>query len=130
MNGPGLLILSATNNSYGTTYIGGGALQATNAGALPRYNTSGQVTVSSGALYLSVGGHGWSSPQIDALLGAVNLSGNTLGMDTTAGNFTYNTAIGNTSNTQNLSLTNLGPNVLTLGGAETYSARRPSAAAR
>ena len=116
MNGPGLLILSATNNSYNTTSIIGGALQATNTARLPGYN-SGQVTINSGgALYLSVGGHGWSSPQIGLLLGAANFYGGTLGMDTTAGNFSYNTAI-----TQDLSLTGLGPNVLTLGGAETYS---------
>ena len=117
MNGPGLLLLSATNNSYsGGTNINAGALQATNTGALPGYNVGGQVTVNSSAgLYLSVGGHGWSSPQIDALLAAANFFGGTLGMDTTAGNFNYNTAI-----TQNLSLTSLGPNTLTLGGAENY----------
>ena len=127
--GPNTLTLSGANSYGGTTTVNAGALQAANAGALPGYATSGQVTVVGGAaLNVNVGGSGWISGQIDSLLAqsSFNYGTNgmlttyaTLGFDTTnaTSGFAYSTNI----TTPSLALTKLGPNTLTLGGANTFS---------
>ena len=129
MNGSGgTLILSGSNTYSGGTTINAGTLLATNTAALPGYSTSGQVSVVGGgvlAVRTGDGNTGWGSRQIDTLCAnttwlRVNTpwssSAPALGIDTTNGNFTYGGNI-----TAALSLAKLGPNTLTLTGANSYT---------
>jgi autotransporter-associated beta strand protein len=118
MNGPGLLLLTGNNSYSGLTSITGGTLQVLAPASLPSFSTSGQVSVSSGAsLWVTAGGSGFSSAQLDSLLAGANFSANaTLGLNTNNGNFTYASNI-----SQNISLQVLGPNALILSGSNTYT---------
>jgi len=115
--GAGTLILSATNTYSGTTNVNGGILEPTTTASLPGYNVPNAVNVASGAtLAVPVGGAGdWTLAQINTLAanGNFNTSG-ALGLDTTHGAATYSGAL-----TQPLTLNKLGPNTLTLTGANT-----------
>ena len=120
--GNGTLTLSGANSYTNGTTVQVGTLEATRTVALSRYNTSGQVSVSSGAtLAVAVGGSGqWTAGDIDTLRSnATFSSGSALGIDTSgagASGFTYGSNI-----TGSLGLTKLGAGTLTLSGASTYT---------
>ncbi len=124
--GGGTLVLTGVDTYSGTTTISAGTLEASQTAALPGYNSSGTVMVTADAtLAVNVGGTGqWAATDIDTLRsnaifnpGApLPYSGSALGIDTTGGNFTYDSAVGGV-----LGLTKLGSNTLTLTGASTYS---------
>jgi len=122
MNGNGgTIILSGSNSYSGGTTVNAGTLLATNTVAMPGYNALGHVSVAGGgvlAVRAGDGSTGWSSPQIDTLWANAtwSSSASALGIDTTNGNFTYGSNI-----TAALSLTKLGPNSLTLTGANGYT---------
>ena len=123
--GGGTLVLTGVNTYSGATTISAGTLEASQTAALPGYNSSGTVTVVAGAtLAVNVGGTGqWAATDIDTLRSNATFnpgaplpySGSALGIDTTVGNFTYDSAVGG-----GLGLTKLGSNTLTLTGASTY----------
>jgi len=117
--GTGILTLSGTNSYTGGTSVTAGVLSFANTAAQP---SSGTVTVGAGAtLALGVGGGGFfSAANVDSLwantLTNVSMDAASLvGVDTTAGNFTYNTA------QSTRGLVKIGANTLTLGGANTYT---------
>jgi len=115
--GAGTLILTGANTYSGTTNVNGGILEPTTTASLPGYNAPNTVNVAGGAtLAVPVGGRGdWTYGQIDTLAanGNFNTSG-ALGIDTSHGSSTYSGAF-----TQPLTLNKLGPNGLTLTGANT-----------
>ena len=119
-NGPGVLCLSSSANSYfggGSIAINAGTLQATNPGALPNYNMAGYVTVSGGAtLLLSAGGPGWSGANIGNLNTSGFQTGSILAVDTTGGSTTVSGAIAG-----NEGLIVQGSNTLTLNTVNTYT---------
>ena len=116
--GAGELVLSNTGNSYdGTTTVSQGILTANTTTALPGFSTSGRVSVADGAT-IAVRTGAWTSANIDSLRGAATwaAAGSRLGINTTTGNFTYNSDI-----TEAISVSKLGTNALTLGGNNSYS---------
>ncbi|MBA4015629.1 MAG: hypothetical protein C0483_00425 [Pirellula sp.] len=119
-NGAGVISLTGTNTYSGGTQVNEGVLTF---GTTASQSASGTTQVAAGAaLGLGVGGTGfYSSTDVDALfantLANVNLAaGASVGIDTTAGDFTYAT-------NQNAArgLVKLGTNVLTLGGINGYT---------
>jgi autotransporter-associated beta strand protein len=117
--GTGTLTLSGTNTYSGNTTVSAGALSFANTAAMP---SSGNVTVAAGAtLGLGVGGSGYfSSANVTALWGNtlahVTMNAASLvGIDTSAGNFTYSTA------QSTRGLVKLGTNTLTLDQANTFT---------
>jgi len=122
-NGAGTLTLSptnTTNNYIGFTTLSGGTLVF---GRVTARSTSTTVTASAGTVVgLGVGGTGYYSEGDVSNLFANTLSGFTLdattgvGIDTTAGNFTYSVNQGGVR-----SLTKLGANTLTLSGSNSYT---------
>ncbi|MDI9396559.1 MAG: autotransporter-associated beta strand repeat-containing protein [Candidatus Pacebacteria bacterium] len=122
-NGAGTLTLSptnTTNNYIGSTTLSGGTLVF---GRVAAKSTSTTVTAAAGTVVgLGVGGTGYYSETDVSNLFANTLSGFTLdattgvGIDTTAGNFTYSVNQGGVR-----SLTKLGANTLTLSGTNTYT---------
>jgi len=113
----GALFLSGKNGYTGGTTVNGGLLEAVVPAALP---SSGTVTVTGGVLAVQTGGaNGWTSAQIDSLRSSVTWSSSAgaLGIDTSNGSFTYGSSI---PSSQNWGLTKLGPNTLTLTGANSY----------
>ena len=124
LNGPGMQVLSGVNTYSGQTTISAGTLEAKTTAALSNYNNTGYITVAPGAmLAVSVGGAGeWNSGVNDDIATlAANASfapGGALGIDTTdaTGGMTYSGALSGA-----FGLTKIGPNTLTLAGANTYS---------
>ena len=117
----GSLSLSGTNSYSGSTTVSGGTLEASSINALPGYGANGRLSVANGAtLAIGVGGSGWSSTQIDTLLGNYNAfnTGSFLAFDTTALSFTYSSVIG--TNLSGLGVSKLDTNSLTLSGNNTY----------
>ena len=124
--GPNTLTLSGSNTYTGGTVVNQGTLEPALATALPGnatgYAAPNTVSVAAGAeLAVPTGdgaSTGWNNAQINTLVGAATWGGSTsvLGIDTTNGNFTYSGGI-----TQALGLTKLGPNALTLTGANAYT---------
>jgi len=104
----------------GGTLISGGTLLTTKAAALSEYNTAGKVEVNGGTLGVQIGTGGWTTAQVDALLGNATKTGGSLGIDTTSGSLTQWTTF-TTSNLGNLGLAKLGANTLTLNGTNTYT---------
>ena len=113
-SGSGSLYLSGSN-SYGSTIVAAGALEAAGTASLPHYLSSGSVSVAAGGslvLPTGNGGSGWSNSQISGLLTsnsggfAVN---STLGLDTASGDVAYPSNIP-------VGLNKLGANTLTLSG--------------
>ncbi len=118
--GPGILTLTGSNTYTGSTAVKAGTLQATSTASLPGYASTGKITVASGGvLAVSAGGSGWTSANIASLLssnGSGFASGSALGIDTTAGNFSYGSNIAGS-----IGLEKLGPNTLALAGSNTYT---------
>jgi len=104
----------------GGTLITGGTLLTTKAAALSSYNGTGKVEVNGGTIGVQVGGSGWTTGQVDALLGNATKTSGALGIDTTNGSLNQWTAF-TASNLGNLGLTKLGVNTLTLNGTNTYT---------
>ena len=130
--GPNTLTLSGTNTYTGTTAVNAGTLLFTVPSAL--YNnttaswTAANITVLSGTtLALRVGGAGFTSGNVDTIkaIGTASTgftNGSFLGLDTTTGDFSYSTAIGNTNGGENsVGLVKLGTNILTLSNANTFT---------
>ena len=116
--GSGTQILTGTN-SYGVTAVGAGVLEAATPAALPNYTLSGSLSVASGAtLAVGVGAGQWTAANIDALRGnaAAFAAGSALGLDTSAGNFSYSSNIGGV-----LGINKLGAGTLTLAASDSYS---------
>lgn len=127
-------ILSGNNTYSGGTLLGNGGsggnagiLEFTAPSALPGYSTPGSVHLTTGGvnggqvtLGVQVGGSGWTSANVDTLLGAATFDDDStaLGIDTINGDFTYGTSI-----SQAIGLAKLGGNTLTLTGASTYTGR-------
>ena len=118
--GAGTLTLNVANTYTGVTTITPEPWQVESTTALPGYNVSSHVVVSSGGtLAVNVGGMGeWEEGDIQTLLSTATFSsGSALGIDTTDGDFTYDNSI-----TGVLGLKKLGQNTLTLtSSANTYS---------
>lgn len=71
VEGNGNLVLSGTNTYNGGTQVNGGKLTAASTAALPGWDSSGNISVASGAT-LGVTVSGWSSADIDTLIGNVS----------------------------------------------------------
>jgi autotransporter-associated beta strand protein len=120
--GGGTLVLTNTNSYTGSTYLSSGTLQADIPATLPGFPTSNKIVFNGGTLGLPVGG-GWSTAQVNSLLGAAAKFSGSLGIDTTAGDLTQWTAFTNAAGSfgASLGLTKLGPNTLTLDQANTFA---------
>ena len=119
-----LSILSGTNTWSGATTVTAGTLLATQPAALPTSGTTGTITVSgtAGVLALRAGAATgeWAATDVSALLANANFTfsaAGALGIDTSGGDFSYDTAIPSKTNN---GLTKLGPNTLTLSAANLY----------
>ena len=120
--GSGTWSLTGTNTYSGGTTISAGALSFRNIGAKP---ASGSITVAAGAtlgLGVATSGSFFTTADVDALftnsLSGVTLSSTSLvGIDTSAGDFTYATTVLSTT----LGLNKLGSGKLTLTGANLYT---------
>jgi len=116
----GILTLSGSNTYSGATTVSGGILDFQNTSAK---SASTSVTVgASASLGLGVGGAGYfSSTDVDNLFASGTIAGVSMnaasgvGIDTSAGDFTYAT-----SQSAARGLTKLGANVLSLTGANSY----------
>jgi fibronectin-binding autotransporter adhesin len=116
--GPGQIILSNAANTYnGATTVNQGILTATVTGALPGFATPGNVVVAANAT-IGVRTGAWTAANIDSLRTAATWSASTsrLGIDTTAGNFSYSSNI-----IEALTVNKLGSNTLTLSGNNSYT---------
>jgi len=120
--GVGILTLAGTDSYAGGTKVSGGVLTYLNADAQPG---SGTTTVAAGAtLGLGVGNAAglYSSADLDALFAGTmpnvkNDPHSNVGIDTSAGDFTYASNIPSTTR----GLAKLGANTLTLTGANRYA---------
>ncbi len=138
--GTGKLTLSGTNTNTGTTTVSSGTLQLAKQASLYNNDTASWLKTKiivndGGTLAFNVGGTGeFTTSDLDTI--QTNLktsinnngfqSGSTMALDTTnasGGNFTYNTAITNSTGTGSgaVGLTKLGSNTLTLGGTNSYT---------
>ena len=134
--GKNVLTLSGNNTYTGPTQVVAGTLDAASVASLPGYNLPGQVSVGNGAtLAVMVGGGtngsgDWNAnPPADdiatLLQNADFAAGSSLGIDTSAGNFTCTTTIaGSGGAALGVGLVKLGTNNLTLApsvGANDYT---------
>jgi len=119
--GGNTLTLNQANTYTGKTIITTGTLLATNAAALPGYDTAGKVVFFGGTLGLQVGGAGWTTAEVDTLLVNATKTRGALGLDTTNGNLTQWTPFTNTNFSSTVGLAKLGNNTLTLDQANTYT---------
>ncbi|MEI6177406.1 MAG: autotransporter-associated beta strand repeat-containing protein, partial [Verrucomicrobiota bacterium] len=132
--GTGTLTLSGTNIYTGNTLVSAGTLQFAkqvalyNNGAAAAWSRT-NINVNSGAtMAFNIGGTGeFTKADVITLLALSNgangfQTGSILGLDTTSGNFTYDSAIANPNSGANvLGLTKLGTNTLTLSSTNTYT---------
>jgi len=113
-----LVYLANTNNTYtGTTVVSNGVLHVAHAGSLPGYGTPGKVTVAPAGTLVAMTGDGtagWGKGQLDTLCNTTTFAtpAATLGLDTSAGDFVYDSDISQT----NYIFAKLGTNTLTLAG--------------
>jgi autotransporter-associated beta strand protein len=119
-NGAGTLILSGTNTYTATTTAAAGTLLATSAVSLPGYNSAGKVIFNGGTIGAQLGGSGWTTTEVDALLANATKTSGALAIDTTHENLTQWTPF-TASSFGALGLTKLGTNTLTLSQANTYT---------
>ena len=119
-NGAGIEVLAGSNAYSGGTTVNAGVLTFASTAAQP---SAGTTTVAAGAtLGLGVGGAGYfGSAAVDALFAGTlplvnNNATSNVGIDTTAGNFTYSSNISTAKG-----LTKLGGNMLTLSGNNAYA---------
>jgi fibronectin-binding autotransporter adhesin len=128
----GKWLLSGNNTYTGTTTVAAGNLQFAKPASLyndtPASWTAGNISVESAAtLSFKVGGVGFDSSDLDALLAMGSASGGfkngaIAGIDTSNGDFTYATVIADPNGGANaLSLTKLGANTLSLDANATYT---------
>jgi fibronectin-binding autotransporter adhesin len=120
-NGAGTQVLSGSNTYTGSTTISAGTLLTTKAASLAGYNTSNKVVFNGGTVGVQVGDSGWTTAQVDTLLGNATKTTGALGIDTTNGNLTQWTAFTTTNLGPNLGLAKLGNNTLTLNETNTYT---------
>ncbi|MCE9629092.1 MAG: autotransporter-associated beta strand repeat-containing protein [Planctomycetia bacterium] len=113
--GAGTVVLAGTNTYTGTTAITAGALSISSTGALPGWNTTGRVSVASGASLL-IGNS--VDPSVIATLASSGsfAAGSFLGFDVAAGDRTVSTTLAG-----GFTLTSQGGNVLTLSGSNSYT---------
>jgi fibronectin-binding autotransporter adhesin len=118
--GSGVLTLSGSNAYSGNTTVSAGVLAISNTTALPGWDVAGRLAVAGGAA-LAVG-NSVNDAAVATLLstGSNFQAGAAIGFDTTAGNRTYATAIGDTAQ-GSLGLVKLGSGTLTLSGNSSYS---------
>ncbi len=131
--GTGQTTLSGANTYSGQTLVEGGIAEFGTEASLYSNNsakwTAANIVVGpGGTLAFAVGGaNQFTSSDLNTLLALGTATGgfennSNIGLDTTGGNFAYNTAITNTNGGANsVGLTKLGSNTLTLGAAETYT---------
>jgi autotransporter-associated beta strand protein len=134
--GSGTLTLTGINNYNGNTRVNAGTLQFNRGESLYNYGfaatwTKDNIIVERGATMAFLVANNllqFSTADINTLLALSDsasngfMSGSILGLDTTAGNYTYNSVIANTNSGANvLGLTKLGTNTLTLDQANTYT---------
>ena len=117
----GTWILSGDNSWSGTTKINWGVLTLAKPASLPnvaQVSFQSRAAADEACIGLMVGGGGFSSGQVDALINTLAFQGDSsssVGFDTFNGDFTHGTAI-----TKAIGVSKLGPNTLTLTGASTY----------
>ncbi len=95
--GIGHQVFSGTNTYNGSTAVNQGMLTATATTALPGWNSSGMISVASGAT-IGVRTSGWTAANIDTLRSNVTWGGSTaaLGFEVTTGTFTYDSSVSGT----------------------------------
>jgi fibronectin-binding autotransporter adhesin len=121
-NGAGILTLLATNTYTGATNVAAGALVLGTTSAVVNWTTPGHIQVSSGAILAGRAGNAtdFSSANLDTLRAfPTYASGSYFGIDTTDGNFTYNSNIGSYNTA--IGFAKLGANTLTLNPVESYT---------
>ena len=116
-SGAGITTLQVAGSYTGGTTFTAGTAVVTDATIMP---TSGGVTFNGGTLQLKVGTGGWTTGQIDTLLGLATKTSGNLGLDTTNGDLTQWTNF-STSNLGGLGLTKVGANTLILDQNNSYT---------
>ena len=119
-----LFLASDNNNTYsGATAVSGGTLGAACAGSLPGYGNPSKLSVAASAmLLLSTGttaGLAWTPTDVATLASANSAgfaSGSLLGLDTSAGNFSFGGSLAGS-----MGVAKFGGNTLTLYGSNGYS---------
>ena len=119
--GAGTLTLSGTNSYTGGTNVLGGILNTTQAGALASHTTAGKIVINGGTLGVRVGGGGWTTGEVDAMLANATKTSGALGIDTTNGSITQWTTFTTANLGPSLGLDKLGANTLTLDQTNTYT---------
>jgi len=119
--GGGTQVLSGLNSYTGTTTVSAGTLVSTAATALPEYTISGKVVFNGGTVGTQVGGSGWTTAQVDALLSNATKTSGALGIDTSNGDLTQWTAFTTSNLGSTLGVDKLGNNTLTLNQINTYT---------
>ncbi len=119
--GVGVLTLSANNTYTGNTTSNAGSIVATTTTSMPGFGVAGRIIAGAGGTIAGqVGGAGFTSANIDTLRTTATFTNNTsnLGVDTTNGNFAYNTNL-----TGAIGFTKLGANQLSFDGTNTYTGK-------
>jgi len=119
-SGTGTLTLTGSNSYSGGTVVNAGVLAIASTDALPGWNAPGQLTVISGGVL--VVGNAVVNGDFAALIatGSNFRAGAFAGFDTSAGNRTYSSSLGNTAQGA-LGFVKAGDNTLVLSGSSTYT---------